>query len=404
MQDDRTPGRGRRSYGTGSLLVITDSANRASWYGKWRVGGRQIKRRIGPKRMEGTKDGLTRRQAEAELRRLMSIVTVAAVAGERLTITDLGRRYVHHLQRQGRKPATVRGVQSCLTVHLIPYFGDRGVDAIRVEDVDGLIAALEVRGVGPKSIRNYIGTLSAMLNFAKAPRRRWVRENVCDGVELPAVAERSEIRFLDVTEVEALVEAVPGGTYAAIDRALYVTGAMTGLRQGELIALRWMDVDWSASRIRVRQNYVLGQFGTPKSRRSTRSVPMADRVGADLERLYQATRDRTGRNPGDADLVFADPITEQPLSKAAILRRYRRALRAARLDPSRVFHDLRHTFGTRMAAAGVPMRTLQEWMGHRDIGTTLIYADYAPSAQEAAFVDAAFGSRRGSSPSGVLAP
>jgi integrase len=42
------------------------------------------------------------------------------------------------------------------------------------------------------------------------------------------------------------------------------------------------------------------------------------------------------------------------------------------------FHDLRHTFGTRMAAAGVPMRTLQEWMGHRDLKTTLIYADYAP--------------------------
>ena len=54
------------------------------------------------------------------------------------------------------------------------------------------------------------------------------------------------------------------------------------------------------------------------------------------------------------------------------------------------FHDLRHTFGTRMAAAGVPMRTLQEWMGHKDFATTLIYADYAPSATEADLVDAAF--------------
>ncbi|MCA1681366.1 MAG: site-specific integrase [Actinobacteria bacterium] len=55
-------------------------------------------------------------------------------------------------------------------------------------------------------------------------------------------------------------------------------------------------------------------------------------------------------------------------------------------------HDLRHTFGTRMAAAGVPMRTLQEWMGHRDIETTQVYADYAPSAPERAYVEAAFGS------------
>jgi hypothetical protein len=54
------------------------------------------------------------------------------------------------------------------------------------------------------------------------------------------------------------------------------------------------------------------------------------------------------------------------------------------------FHDLRHTFGTRMAAAGVPMRSLQEWMGHRDLKTTLIYADYAPSSHEAQWVNQAF--------------
>jgi integrase len=54
------------------------------------------------------------------------------------------------------------------------------------------------------------------------------------------------------------------------------------------------------------------------------------------------------------------------------------------------FHDLRHTFGTRMAAAGVPMRTLQEWMGHSDIKTTLIYAHYAPNPNEAAMINAAF--------------
>jgi Site-specific recombinase XerD len=54
------------------------------------------------------------------------------------------------------------------------------------------------------------------------------------------------------------------------------------------------------------------------------------------------------------------------------------------------FNDLRHTFGTRMAAAGVPMRTLQEWMGHRDFRTTLIYADYSPGEGESGMVDGAF--------------
>ena len=68
----------------------------------------------------------------------------------------------------------------------------------------------------------------------------------------------------------------------------------------------------------------------------------------------------------------------------------RKALEAAHLDERHRFHDLRHTFGTRMAAAGVPLRTLQEWMGHRDIATMQRYADYAPSAREAEMVAAAF--------------
>jgi len=73
------------------------------------------------------------------------------------------------------------------------------------------------------------------------------------------------------------------------------------------------------------------------------------------------------------------------------MRRYRRALKAARLEPThRRFHDLRHAFGTTMAGAGVPMRTLQEWMGHCDISTTQRSADYAPNPREVEMVEAAF--------------
>jgi integrase len=67
------------------------------------------------------------------------------------------------------------------------------------------------------------------------------------------------------------------------------------------------------------------------------------------------------------------------------------------------FHDLRHSFGTRMAGVGVPMRTLQEWLGHRDFATTLIYADYSPSEQEREWVAAAF-ARGGLVPPGVPLP
>jgi integrase len=322
------------------------------------------------------------------------------VQGDALTVAELGARYRTHLERQGRKKATLVAVESILRIWLEPFFGDRDLNRVRADDVRDLVRLMETgRRPGPrtkgdrrygrpvcvKTLRNYVGTLSALLTFAE--RRGWVASNVARLIDLPAAQTHEDVRFLDPLEVQALADAAVAGEYHAIDRALYLTAAMTGLRQGELCALRWQDVDWPAGRVRVRQNYVLGEFGTPKSKRSTRSVPMADVVAAELDRLFVAAT-----ATGDGDLVFADPFTGGPLDKAAILRRYRRALRATKLDEAHRFHDLRHTFGTRMAAQGVPMRMLQEWMGHRDIETTQRYADYAPSAHEAAFVEAAFGS------------
>lgn len=168
-----------------------------------------------------------------------------------------------------------------------------------------------------------MGTLSALFNYAKGPRRRWVGANPCEGIELPGVPEPEEIRFLDEAEWEAVLRHVVCGPYESLDRAFYLTAIMAGLRHGELIALRWRDVDWMAGRVRVRQNWVLGEFDTPKSRRGSRSVPMADRVAGELDRLYKHARE-----PGDDDLVFPDPITGGPLDKAgtsgATARRSRR--------------------------------------------------------------------------------
>lgn len=145
-----------------------------------------------------------------------------------------------------------------------------------------------------------------------------------------------------------------------------------------------MDVDWAAGRIRVRRTFVRGEFGTPKSKRSSRSVPLATRVARELELLH-----RSGTYQTDRDLVFAHPHTGKPIDRSRLLKRFKAAVRAAEVRDVR-FHDLRHTFGTRMAAQGVPMRTLQEMLGHRDFKTTLIYADYAPSEREVEWVESAF--------------
>lgn len=374
----------KRSYGTGSLLVRRDKRGRETWYARVRVRGRQFKRTIGPKRQPGGGDGLTARQAESRLRNLIDELARAPVMVERLTVEDVGRRYLRHLTAAGRRRSTLGDYESYLRVHLIPFFGDLALEKVGRADVEDFIAEKLADGMAPKSVRNYLGLLHALFSYAE--KQEWTRGNPCKLVEKPGVEEGdADIKFLDDNEFEALLRAVPDRGLGSRDRVMYLTAAMTGLRQGELVALRWRDIDWSASRVRVRQNFVRGEFGRPKSKRSSRSVPLADRVAGALDRHFKASPFQAAD-----DLVFGNPRTGKPLARRAVLKRFKTNLARAGIREIR-FHDLRHTFGTRMAAAGVPLRTLQEWMGHRDFKTTLIYADYQPSDREAELIERAFG-------------
>ncbi|MDQ6777666.1 MAG: tyrosine-type recombinase/integrase, partial [Actinomycetota bacterium] len=139
-------------------------------------------------------------------------------------------------------------------------------------------------------------------------------------------------------------------------------------------------------KVRVRQSYVRGEYGAPKSRRSVRAIPLASRLVAELEQHHMATVWNQ-----DLDLVLAHPHTGRPLDRVRLLIHFKAALQRADVRPVRV-HDLRHTFATTVAASGqISLRTLQEWMGHLDARTTQIYADYMPGAREAELLDAAFG-------------
>ncbi|MGE0507134.1 MAG: tyrosine-type recombinase/integrase [Solirubrobacterales bacterium] len=371
-------GDNRRSYGSGSLFVY-----RGSWYGKWRIGSRQVKRKIGPKRRPATREGLTRSQAERELRRLMR--EVKPTPQERLTLREVGDAYIAHLRDYlKRKPSTIQdyGIILGKAEKGLPK---KAIDALDAGDLGGFVAAMQAEGLSPKTINNRLNFLHGLFSFAL--KRGWAHVNPVAAIERPRSGDTDpDIRFLDRDEIEALITAVPDDRLGEVERPLYVTATMCGLRQGELLALRWLDVDWNARVIRVRRNYTRGQFGRPKSRRSTRSVPMPRRVAAELRRLHSRS-DHTG----DTDLVFCHPDTGNPYDASKMRKRFKEAVAVVGIRPVR-FHDLRHTFGTRMAAAGAPLRTIQEWMGHRDYKTTEIYADFAPDpSQEAGWAEAAFG-------------
>lgn len=383
----------RRPHGTGSLIE-----RNGAYFGKWRVGDRQVKRKIGPVRTPHRPDGMTKTQAEARLRDLMRDAALSAPVAHARTLGDAADAWLAHKAATGVKASSIRADRSALDKWFMPTLGARSLDRITTADVEHAISRMHKAQLSDKSIRNYVGSLRALLNFAADKRRRWTTRNPVDDVELPRAPTYAEIRYLTTDEVWTLVEAVrpvpitgTDATYEALDRAMIVTAAMTGLRIGELQALDWRSVDFVHARVRVRRTWdrKTKAFTKPKSRRSERAVPMPDEVAGALERLLRTYHPELVE-PDPAALVFAHPVTGDPLGHRLMYERLRAALKAAGLDESFAWHNLRHSYGTALAAQGVPMRTLQEWMGHKDIQTTQRYADYCPNPGERDVVEAAF--------------
>jgi integrase len=368
---------GRRAYGTGKLIV-----RGSSWLGAWYEDGRRIQRKVGDVQIPGVRDGLTKTQAEREFRRMREAER-SPEPDTPVTVEEAGQELSRRLELRGRKKSHRMTVASDLRIHLSPFFGERTLDRITPEDVERYIATKR-KTLAIKTIRNHVNTLHSV--FELGLRHGWCTRNPVKLAERPVIKKtETRIQFLDQGELEKLLAApYPDDAFGSLEPTLYLTAAMTGLRQGELLGLRWRDVDLDARKVRVVSTFVRGEFVEPKSVGSGRSVPMAERVAIALAELRE-------RSPysHDRDLVFCHPESGHPLDRSKLIRRFKQALERAEVHQI-TFHELRHTFGTRMAAAGTPLRTLQHWMGHSDSKTTQIYAHYQPSEQEADAVDRAF--------------
>jgi len=246
MQAQRRP---RRPAGTGSLLVRSDRAGRRSWYAKFRIGDRQVKRRLGPLREAGSAQGLSRGQAEKELRRLIEREGAAPTVARRIDLQAAADSHIDHVENfRGRKPTTVDDYRSMTRVHLVPFFGTRALGSIDVQLVESYISAKLRQGLARTTVRHQVMLLHGI--FAHALRRGWCSSNPVAAAERPPAGGASpDIHYLDRAEVEALIRAVPDDDVGRMEAVLYLTAAMTGLRQGELVALRWRDVDWVAGAV-----------------------------------------------------------------------------------------------------------------------------------------------------------
>jgi integrase len=358
----------------------TDRKRGPVWYAKYRLpDGRQLQRKLGPAWSERGRPPagyFTKRLAEDWLRQVLDEArrgTLPGLVQTGATVADAAAEYLRYVEHdRERKPSTVQGYRWILEAQILPAFGAMRLEDVTSEHVERWLTRMNGKA---SSRRKALVILHGV--FQRARKVHGLSLNPVSAVEKPSQVRSGDVEVLSPEEVWAVVRA----SLSEQDGAIFLTAAFTGLRQGELIALRWRDVDFQGSLLRVRASYAAGVLTTPKSGR-VRSVPLAPEVADTLTKLL-----RRKLFTGAGDLVFPGEAGGF-LDGSGVRRRFKAALRRAGLRSLR-FHDLRHTFGTRMIAKA-DIRRVQEWMGHADIQTTMRYLHYAPREDDARLVAEAF--------------
>jgi integrase len=283
---------------------------------------------------------------------------------EALTFEEwfLGRYMREWCEAQQNKPSTVQEKRSIYEHHLRGYMGPLRLDGIDVGAIQGLKAALNEgsnrygRPLALKTRNNVLAVVSNALRYAEevglihgAPRIR------------PYRFERPVIACWELDEWRRLIATARGEGEGMLVAVLLAGDA--GLRLGEVLGLRWDDVDLVAQRVMVTRQIRKGVEGTPKGGRR-RSVPM---TGPLVSALREMSRVRVGRVVCGGEGI--------PVAEAALKHGIYRVCRRAKL-PGRSWHTLRHTFATHAARFGVNPWRLQAWLGHSTIDMTLRYVHH----------------------------
>jgi len=350
------------------------------WYAKYRLpDGRQVQKRIGQAWTEKSappEGYFTKASAKAHLDELLTQArqgTLPGMVRTGRTFRGAAEEWLDYCEKvRDCKASTLRDYRNMVRV-LDREFGDRKIEAITPEEIELWIGSYSGSN---RTRQKYLVCLGSI--FKRAMKVHGLPRNPADVVERPRVRRAAKIDVLRPEEVLALVRAAESDQ----DAAIFHTAAFAGLRMGELLALRWRDVDFTRRTIHVRENWTQGETTTPKGG-TERAVPMAEEVAQRLARLGQRDHFTT-----EDDLVFCTP-RGQHVGYKSLKERYRAALKAADVREDFRFHNLRHTFGSTVIRHA-DSREVMEWMGHADLTTTRRYLAFVDREDAAKRVSEAF--------------
>jgi integrase len=373
----------RRAHGEGTITKRKD--------GRWEA-------RYTPP--DGRRKALyAKTQAEVRARLTAALrdrdVGLPAAGDERQTLADW-----LHAWLAAAKPTvrvrTWRRYEEYVRIHLIPTIGRIRLARLTPNHVQQLYARKLEEGLSAQTVRHLHAVLRRALN--EAVRQGVVPRNVAT-IARPPKAPRHEIQVLSAAQVLTLLDSLEGDRF----EALYTVALSTGMRLGELLALRWRDVDLTYGRLQVRQTlhylraggYV---FAEPKTSGSRRSIDLTA-AALDALRRHRVRQNEQRLALGaawqDNDLVFPRDDGAPAMDTSITGYHHKKILARAGLPAVR-FHDLRHTAASLMLAGQVNPKVVSEILGHASVRITLdIYAHVLPGMQQSAVaaLDAALARR-----------
>jgi len=286
--------------------------------------------------------------------------------------------------RTSVRPNTFQQYSQVVHQHINPFLGEIVLKDLRPDHVQSLYTSKLGNGVSPNTTRMIHAVIHRALNHAL--KLGLVYRNVADSVTRPKVV-RKEMKTLNDYQVRQLIQVAESEQMGLL---LWVA-VVTGLRQGELLGLKWSDLDWTSRRIQVQRQVQRRKgdglvFCEPKSASGRRVIVLGkSTIGKLREHKNSQLKERIllGEKWQDYDLIFPSPIGT-PLDPSNVLKAYKNCLKRAGL-PNLRFHDLRHSAATLMLQQGVNPKIVSEHLGHSDISLTLnTYIHVLPPMQEEA--------------------
>lgn len=308
------------------------------------------------------------------------------------TVAHFLTDWLEHTHKQRVRPRTYERYKEALELHILPALGHYQLQKLSAQQVQAFYAREMARGLAPATIRYYHSVLHNALEMAV----KWdlVARNVCDLVEPPR-KQRFEMQPLTLEQSQRLLQTLRGHRW----EALYTLALATGLRRGEILGLKWQDIDMTAGKLQVQRIlsrilahpaepghthvYVEAEPKTQRSRRSIEIAPFALSALQHHQEKQMAAKQQAGEQWQNHDYVFCTAEGKH-LNPNHVVDDLKRLLKKAGL-PNIRFHDLRHSVASLLFAMEVHPKIVQELLGHSNISMTMdIYSHMLPGMQQEA--------------------